>query len=167
MKKKYSLADAFVKEYTAPEAPKEKEQKKEKEQAPKEKEQKKEHKHRHHKHHKKHGHKHHHHHDDEEKDKKPDEKKSFLQLKDWDQDEDKEILESLKYAENKLGKKMATPHVLPKEHAFAPVKYDVEEMQTGQDMKLMKKDATIQQKADDVMGNCDLDDAECRKNSNA
>ena len=36
-------------------------------------------------------------------------------------------MESLKYAENKLGKKMDTPKALPKEHAFAPLKYDVEE----------------------------------------
>lgn len=36
-------------------------------------------------------------------------------------------MESLKYAENKLGAKMKTPEALPKEHAFAPVKYDVEE----------------------------------------
>ena len=140
MKNKYSLADAFVKQYTASDATKEKEAPKENKEAPKEKEQKKEKKHHHHhKHHKKH----HHHKDEddkkdekdkkpEENDQKPDDKKSFLQLKDdWDQDEDKEILESLKYAENKLGKKMATPHALPKEHAFAPVKYDVEEMQTG------------------------------------
>jgi hypothetical protein len=37
-------------------------------------------------------------------------------------------MESLKYAENKLGAKMAVPKALPKEHAFAPVKYDVEEL---------------------------------------
>lgn len=51
-----------------------------------------------------------------------------VQLKDWDDDEDKQILESIKFAENKLGAKMGTPKVLPKEHAFAPVKYDVEEL---------------------------------------
>ena len=51
-----------------------------------------------------------------------------IQLKDWDNDEDKEIMESIKYAENKLGKKMPTPKILPKEHAHAPIKYDIEEM---------------------------------------
>ena len=51
-----------------------------------------------------------------------------IQLKDWDQDEDKEILDSIKFAENKLGHQMGTPKVLPKEHAYAPVKYDVEEL---------------------------------------
>ena len=51
-----------------------------------------------------------------------------VQLKDWDQDEDKEILESIKFAENKLGHNMGTPKALPKEHAYAPVKYDVEEL---------------------------------------
>jgi len=53
-------------------------------------------------------------------------------------------MDSLKYAENKLGKKMAAPKVLPKEHPFAPVKYDVEDMTlTSQDVKLMKKDANV------------------------
>ena len=37
-------------------------------------------------------------------------------------------MESIKFAENKLGAKMGTPKVMPKEHAFAPVKYDVEEL---------------------------------------
>jgi hypothetical protein len=32
-----------------------------------------------------------------------------VQIRDWDNDEDKEILESIKYAENKLGAKMGTP----------------------------------------------------------
>jgi hypothetical protein len=53
---------------------------------------------------------------------------SLIQLKDWDDDEDKEILESIKYAENKLGSKMRTPKVLPKEHAHAPIKYDIEDL---------------------------------------
>jgi len=37
-------------------------------------------------------------------------------------------LESIKFAEEKMGKKMGTPKIMPKEHAFAPVKYDIEEM---------------------------------------
>lgn len=51
-----------------------------------------------------------------------------IQIKDWDNDEDQEILDSIKYAEKKLGAKMKTPKALPKEHAYAPVKYDVEEL---------------------------------------
>jgi hypothetical protein len=34
---------------------------------------------------------------------------SLVQTNDWDSDEDKEILETIKYAENKLGAKMKTP----------------------------------------------------------
>ena len=66
----------------------------------------------------------------EEKPKEDDKPKddTKVQLRDFDNDEDKEILESIKYAENKLGKKMPTPKVLPKEHANAPIKYDIEEM---------------------------------------
>ena len=91
--------------------------------------------------------------------------KSFVQLKDWDQDEDKEILESLKYAENKLGKKMPTPHVLPKEHKFAPVKYDVEELSQS-DIKNTHKEISkiVEEKGNDA-GDCELDDEECKKNS--
>lgn len=62
----------------------------------------------------------------------------MVQIKDWDQDEDKEILESIKYAENKLGAKMGTPKTMPKEHAFAPVKYDVEEL-SQKDQKNINK----------------------------
>ena len=51
-----------------------------------------------------------------------------VQLKDFDDDEDKDILDSIKFAEKKTGHKMGTPKVLPKEHAYAPVKYDVEEL---------------------------------------
>lgn len=127
MKNKYSLVDQFVKQYTS--APVEKPAEKP---AEKSHEHKKEHKKKHHHHHKHHkGHKHHKEEKDskkpEEKDKKPEDKKSFVQLKDFDDDEDKEILESIKYAENKLGSKMGTPQALPKEHQFAPVKYDVED----------------------------------------
>lgn len=52
-----------------------------------------------------------------------------VQLKDFDDDEDKEILDSIKFAENKMGAKMGTPKALPKEHPYAPVKYDVEDVQ--------------------------------------
>lgn len=47
-------------------------------------------------------------------------------------------MESIKYAENKLGAKMGTPHAMPKEHAFAPVKYDVEEL-SQKDQKIFHK----------------------------
>lgn len=50
-------------------------------------------------------------------------------------------MESLKYAENKLGSKMGTPKALPKEHAFAPVKYDVED--SGSGLKKDKSDAYL------------------------
>lgn len=32
-------------------------------------------------------------------------------------------------AEKEMGTKMKTPKVMPKEHPYAPVKYDVEEVQ--------------------------------------
>lgn len=47
-------------------------------------------------------------------------------------------MEGIKYAENKLGAKMGTPHAMPKEHAFAPVKYDVEEL-SQKDQKIFHK----------------------------
>jgi len=34
---------------------------------------------------------------------------------------------------------MKTPHALPKEHAFSPIKYDVEEDNNVKDVKLIKK----------------------------
>lgn len=80
-----------------------------------------------------------------------------------DDDEDKEILESIKYAENKLGTKMKTPHALPKEHPFAPIKYDVEEENPAKDMKLMKKNVAAL--AVSGSGDCDAEDGECRKDS--
>jgi hypothetical protein len=62
-----------------------------------------------------------------------------VQIKDWDDDDDKSILESIKYAEKKLGAVMKTPVALPKEHSFAPVKYDVEEDNGAKAIKEMKK----------------------------
>ena len=55
-----------------------------------------------------------------------------VQLKDYEDDEDQEdknIQESIKMAEKETGKKMKTPKIMPKEHAWAPAKYDVEEVQ--------------------------------------
>lgn len=49
-------------------------------------------------------------------------------------------MDSIKYAENKLGKEMKTPKPLPKEHAFAPVKYDVEEMNLQLPKDFLPKD---------------------------
>merc|ERR1711998_674836 len=125
----------------------------------------------HHKHAKKEGkehkkkHHHHHKHDDKkEAEKKPDDKKSFVQLKDFDEDEDKEILESIKYAENKLGAKMGTPKALPKEHAHAPIKYDVETL-TQKDTKYMHKAVKGIESEKGDAGDCDVDDGECRKDS--
>ena len=45
---------------------------------------------------------------------------------DGEANEDKEILESIKAAETQLGKKMETP-IAFKEHAWSPLKYNVEE----------------------------------------
>ena len=53
---------------------------------------------------------------------------TMVQIKDWDNDEDKEILESIKYAENKLGAKMGTPKTHPKEHAYDTLKNEVEQL---------------------------------------
>jgi len=141
-----------------------------KEQAPKEHKKKKEHK-KHHKHEHKAGKehkKHHHHHKHEDKkdvEKKPDDKKSFVQLKDFDDDDDKEIMESIKYAENKIGAKMGTPKAIAKE-AWAPTKYDVEDVT---DLKLVQKDKKLMKDAynDKVEGLCEVDDDECRRNSKA
>ena len=43
-----------------------------------------------------------------------------------DEAEDKEIMESLKEAEQQLGKKMKTPTAF-KEHPWSPLKYDIED----------------------------------------
>ena len=93
--------------------------------------------------------------------------KSFVQLKnkDWDQDEDKEILESIKYAENKLGKKMETPHVLPKEHEHAPIKYDVEELSQKEIKNTHKEISKIVEEKGNDAGDCELDDEDCKKKS--
>lgn len=89
-----------------------------------------------------------------------------VQLKDWDSDEDKEILESIKYAENKIGKKMPTPKVLPKEHPFAPVKYDIEESLSQKDIKATHKEiAKIDEDKGNDAGDCELDDEECKAKS--
>lgn len=150
LSQKYSLVDQFVQQYAPVEHEKEKEH-------TQKKEHKKHHKHGH-KEAKKHHHKHHKHADDKEEDKKPDEKKSFVQLKDFDDDEDKDILESIKFAENKLGSKMGVPHALPKE-SWAPVKYDVEET----DLKLFQKEKKMAAAGahEAVLGECEIDDQEC------
>ena len=84
-------------------------------------------------------------------------------MNDFDDDEDKEILESIKFAENKLGAKMGTPKALPKEHPYAPVKYDVED----EGVKLFQKDKKHLSKADNqaVLGECEDYDEECKRNS--
>ena len=72
---------------------------------------------------KRHGRHHHHAHDSAE-----------LQTQDEDDiledNEEKEIMESIKYAENQLGKKMQTP-VPMKEHPWSPITYDVEQNMVG------------------------------------
>jgi len=54
---------------------------------------------------------------------------------------------------------------LPKEHAYAPVKYDVEEL-SQKDAKVFKKMANeISKDKGADAGDCDTDDEECRKES--
>ena len=61
---------------------------------------------------------------------------------------------------------MGTPKALPKEHAYAPVKYDVEDTS---DIKLMQKEKQIIKNAseDKVEGLCEAEDDECRRKSKA
>lgn len=88
-----------------------------------------------------------------------------VQLKDFDDDEDKQILESIKFAENKTGHKMGTPKVLPKEHAYAPVKYDVEEL-SQKDFKYVHNTIDGIEKDKGVeAGDCKLEDNECIQKS--
>ncbi len=63
-----------------------------------------------------------------------------------------------------MGQKMGTPKALPKEHAYAPVKYDVEDTS---DLKLYQKEKQIIKNAseDKVEGLCEADDDECRRKS--
>lgn len=88
-----------------------------------------------------------------------------VQLKDWDDDEDKQIMESIKFAESKTGHKMGTPKVMPKEHAFAPVKYDVEEL-SQKDFKYVHNaiDGVEKDKGANA-GDCDIEDRECVQKS--
>lgn len=76
-------------------------------------------------------------------------------------------MESIKYAENKLGAKMGTPHALPKEHAFAPVKYDVEELSQKDQKMLHKQIAGIESDKGMDAGDCDIGDTECQHKSTA
>ena len=51
-----------------------------------------------------------------------------MQFPEDEEDEDKEILKSIEFAEKALNQKMATPKVVPGEK-WQPVKYDVEDVQ--------------------------------------
>jgi len=51
-----------------------------------------------------------------------------VQFPEDEEDEDKEILKSIEFAEKALNQKMATPKVVPGEK-WQPVKYDVEDVQ--------------------------------------
>ena len=59
---------------------------------------------------------------------------------------------------------MKTPHALPKEHAFAPVKYDVEEDNGAKDVKLIKKNLAEYTSTVEG-GDCDVGDEKCQKES--
>ena len=58
---------------------------------------------------------------------------------------------------------MGTPKALPKEHPYAPVKYDVED----EGVKLFQKGKKNQEKTEEkaVLGECEVDDEECKRNS--
>ena len=60
---------------------------------------------------------------------------------------------------------MKTPVALPKEHRFAPIKYDVEEDNGAKDVKLIKKNLESFTAID--AGDCDVGDDKCRKESTA
>jgi len=56
---------------------------------------------------------------------------------------------------------MGTPKVLPKEHAYAPIKYDVEEL-SQKDFKYVHNAVDGVEKDKGVeAGDCKLDDQEC------
>jgi len=55
---------------------------------------------------------------------------------------------------------MKTPHALPKEHAFAPIKYDVEEDNGAKDVKLIKKNLAEYTSTVEG-GDCDVGDEKC------
>lgn len=77
-------------------------------------------------------------------------------------------MDSIKYAENKLGSKMKTPKVLPKEHPYAPVKYDIEESLSQKDFKATHKEiAKMEEDKGNDAGDCDIDDEECKQKSTA
>ncbi len=56
---------------------------------------------------------------------------------------------------------MPTPKVLPKEHANAPIKYDIEEMSQKEVKATHKEIAKIVAEKGDA-GDCDDDDEECK-----
>jgi len=61
---------------------------------------------------------------------------------------------------------MPTPKVLPKEHPFAPVKYDIEESLSQKDIKATHKEiAKIDEDKGNDAGDCELDDEECKAKS--
>lgn len=67
-------------------------------------------------------------------------------------------MKSIEYAENKLSAKMGEPQKLEKAHPNAPVKYDVEEVDT----KISSSNlAGVTSKATEDSGDCDIDDTSC------
>ena len=72
--------------------------------------------------------------------------------------EDKAIMKSIEYAENKLSTKMGSPEVMPKENPNAPVKYDVEDV----DMKISSTHLSgVTSKTAEDLGDCDMKDDAC------
>lgn len=56
-----------------------------------------------------------------------------------DEDEDKEVMESLKYAEKQMGRTMKTP-IPVKEHPWSPITYDFQNVQLKDDFMTEEED---------------------------
>jgi hypothetical protein len=72
--------------------------------------------------------------------------------------EDKSIMKSLEYAENKMHVKLTTPEQMAKTNPNAPIKYDVEDI----DLKINSSHlAAVTKKSSEDLGDCDIKDDEC------
>jgi hypothetical protein len=75
-----------------------------------------------------------------------------------EENEDKEILKSIEYAEKKLGSKMATPKVV-KVDPHSPIKYDVESLSE----RVNSNELTVSSYNQAEIGDCDVGDEKCKK----
>lgn len=60
---------------------------------------------------------------------------------------------------------MGTPHAMPKEHAYAPVKYDVEELSQKDFKNIHSISTALEKDKGNDAGDCDVDDTDCRNKS--